>query len=373
MMNIQIGAKIRLLRKKNEITQDALATHLGITPQAVSRWESGTCYPDIEYLPLIADFFSVNIDELLCYDGSAKEARVRDIIKASEAFSDNDENEKAVAVLREGLAEIPSSYELKLELATLLSGSGDTGRDRPHSKAEREGLAESITLCLNILDGCTDDELRDETKKLLCDIYSHQLRNSNLALEVADKLHGFEYCREIVKATMLTGDLAFRQAQENLILFADNIWWHTYNIACVPDISGNNYSLDEKIEILKKAIAVFDIVFDGDPIFYHDRLANSYRQLAMFFLLKGDKESALDCVEKMTDHAIAYDKRPMRSSYSSVLINSVEHIRGEGEDSSDRSKCERLLAGNFSNRVWSPIRREERFVKAVERMRKSEN
>ena len=62
---IKIGEKIRLLRKKNDVTQDKLAYHLGVTPQAVSRWESGVCYPDMNYLPAIADYFSVTMDELL--------------------------------------------------------------------------------------------------------------------------------------------------------------------------------------------------------------------------------------------------------------------------------------------------------------------
>lgn len=43
IMEIKVGKKIKLLRKKNDVTQDKLAAHLGVTPQAVSRWESETC------------------------------------------------------------------------------------------------------------------------------------------------------------------------------------------------------------------------------------------------------------------------------------------------------------------------------------------
>lgn len=59
-MNIKIGKKIKFLRKKAGITQERFAEYLGITPQAVSRWESENCYPDIECLPGIADFFYHN-------------------------------------------------------------------------------------------------------------------------------------------------------------------------------------------------------------------------------------------------------------------------------------------------------------------------
>ena len=59
-MNLKIGTTIKKLRTKNKVTQDQLATFLGCTPQAISRWESETSYPDIELLPSIAEFFSVS-------------------------------------------------------------------------------------------------------------------------------------------------------------------------------------------------------------------------------------------------------------------------------------------------------------------------
>ena len=75
-MNMKIGAIIKKLRTENNITQETLATALGVTPQAISRWESGGGYPDIELLPLLADFFSVSTDELLGYKLSEREAEI---------------------------------------------------------------------------------------------------------------------------------------------------------------------------------------------------------------------------------------------------------------------------------------------------------
>ena len=80
MTELKIGKKIRLLRKKNDVTQDKLAQALGVTPQAVSRWESEICYPDIETLPQIADFFGASMDELLCYDSIQKETKIKEYL-----------------------------------------------------------------------------------------------------------------------------------------------------------------------------------------------------------------------------------------------------------------------------------------------------
>ena len=64
-MNESIGSIIMRLRKEHGMTQDQLANALGITFQAVSKWENGVSSPDISTLPLLADLFGVSVDQLL--------------------------------------------------------------------------------------------------------------------------------------------------------------------------------------------------------------------------------------------------------------------------------------------------------------------
>ena len=369
---IRIGEKIRLLRKKNDVTQDKLADHLGVTPQAVSRWESGVCYPDMNYLPGIADYFSVTMDELLCYTGAQKSAKVQEYLEEVEHLLDRDRVTEALEVLRRAMAEIPSDHSLQLEAAGVLSLYAnmlmEAGSGERVEAAVNAVLSEAVSLCRHVLEDCTDDGLRDETKKTLCDIYAHQLGDSVQAEEIANQLHGMNVSREIIRATMLTGDVAFEQAQRNLILFADNIWWHLYNLACVPDISGDRYSIAEKIAIIQKGITLFEVIFEEEPLFYADRLANSYRQLAMLYLSAGRAEEALTCFEQMADWAIRFDERPDVATYASVIINHVAYDKEADTESKGISKCARLLRGNFGARIWAPIRGTERFKKAVGRM-----
>lgn len=53
------------LRKQKGVTQEEMANTIGTSAQAISKWERGKNYPDIELLPIIADFFSTTIDNLL--------------------------------------------------------------------------------------------------------------------------------------------------------------------------------------------------------------------------------------------------------------------------------------------------------------------
>lgn len=68
-----MGRKIALLRKGNNMTQEALAKALGVSNQAVSKWEQDVCCPDIALLPKIADLFEITLDELFGREAPQKE------------------------------------------------------------------------------------------------------------------------------------------------------------------------------------------------------------------------------------------------------------------------------------------------------------
>ena len=59
-----MGAKIAYLRKQKGVTQEELAIAVGVSAQAISKWERAKNYPDITLLPIIANYFGVTIDYL---------------------------------------------------------------------------------------------------------------------------------------------------------------------------------------------------------------------------------------------------------------------------------------------------------------------
>ena len=64
-MDMTIGKRIAFLRKEKGLTQEELAQHMGISPQAVSKWENDQTCPDISALPKLARLFGITVDELL--------------------------------------------------------------------------------------------------------------------------------------------------------------------------------------------------------------------------------------------------------------------------------------------------------------------
>ena len=64
-MEYTIGKKIAEYRRAKGMTQDELAERLGVSPQAVSKWENGLSCPDIMLLPVLAKLFDTTVDDLL--------------------------------------------------------------------------------------------------------------------------------------------------------------------------------------------------------------------------------------------------------------------------------------------------------------------
>ena len=155
MTNINIGNKIRELRKKKGITQEALASVLSVSPQAVSKWESGLTYPDMEMIPVIAGYFEVSMDILFDYDVREMKAKIQKIIDdAWDYFFDD--TQKYIEIMKGALREYPGNEELLTALLDAyeynLRDKGDTSRldemielsQKIITESNREGFGDAL-------------------------------------------------------------------------------------------------------------------------------------------------------------------------------------------------------------------------------------
>lgn len=77
---MEIGNQIKQLRLRRGITQEAMAKHFGITPQAISKWERGVATPDIGMLPDLSAYFGVTIDELFAVSDDTRMERIQNML-----------------------------------------------------------------------------------------------------------------------------------------------------------------------------------------------------------------------------------------------------------------------------------------------------
>ena len=79
MKEINIHKIIADKRKEKGITQEELAAYIGITKASVSKWETGQSYPDITFLPLLASYFNISIDELISYTPQMEQEDIKNL------------------------------------------------------------------------------------------------------------------------------------------------------------------------------------------------------------------------------------------------------------------------------------------------------
>jgi transcriptional regulator with XRE-family HTH domain len=112
-MNLRIAENIKRLRQESQLTQAQLAERLGVSYQAVSRWENETTYPDIELLPAIAALFGVTVDYLL---GSTAEDQRESRIRGWDKLKTITDPHQRVTHLRMMHRDFPEDMYLLLKL-----------------------------------------------------------------------------------------------------------------------------------------------------------------------------------------------------------------------------------------------------------------
>ncbi len=130
-MQIKLGEKIKELRQLDRRKQEDLAATLGVTNQAVSRWEANGGYPDIELLPTIANCFHVKIDDLFGYDNN-RQIKLQSYIEQADRIFKHGDNIPLVEFLRNAISEFPSEWQLQYRLANALVSAGHQ-KSEPHT------------------------------------------------------------------------------------------------------------------------------------------------------------------------------------------------------------------------------------------------
>lgn len=184
---MNIGEKIRELRKGKGLTQEQLAEYLNVSSQAVSKWETGMCSPDIDMLPCLAVFFGVSTDELLGFDLHKINNEVEALI--TESVPLRSEPEKAEAFYRQALKKHPNNDVLLNCLLMVI----------PNDRAQ-----EKLEIGEHLLDCTRSDEIRIDVLRLLTET-CHAIGENAMAENYLDKIPELYFLKTEVAAAARHG------------------------------------------------------------------------------------------------------------------------------------------------------------------------
>ena len=113
-MNLLIGENIKRMRRERDLTQEEVAAHLGISFQAISKWERADGYPDITMLPALANYFGVSVDELLGMNKIDRRKRYEEINLTWAENNQKGLHGENVELMRRALKDFPNNGGCKL-------------------------------------------------------------------------------------------------------------------------------------------------------------------------------------------------------------------------------------------------------------------
>lgn len=305
-MNIYFSENIKRLRKERDLIQEALADFLGVSFQAVSKWERGESYPDIALLPVIASFFEITVDELLGIDKSIKEEKVK-------AYIDKYENMRlkdTPAVLNElkaAIKEFPNEYAILIRYMELLQTK------RNHLNAVQDSK-EICSIYERIQKHCTDDEIRIRSKRIMIDNllwqydvlgYDEQIKKQ--AESIIASLPKLEDAKEIAISKTATADnwsqLFGKEIEELTYLLQNAIISYCYYT--------NDFSTEYKIQAIEHINGIIQLL-DTDENLTKNRihLIYNYGHLGHIYFEKGDNKSALHYLKLAAEQAVIFDSMP---------------------------------------------------------------
>lgn len=324
-MNITIGINIKNLRDKKRITQKQLATYLGVTEQAVSRWESGGGYPDIGLLPSIASFFSVTTDELLGINSDAREHRLAEIRrKIDELGETGDNNEETLRESRIWAAEFPGEEDIQAQLADEICRL-TMWEEKPDLKL----LKEAEIIYRTLIDTTKKPDFRNDCIESLAVLYAVGFKDILRAEEACNALTSMKFCRESVKSTVFclssreTGDkeqlVHSQDYMERLCsAFCGEIAGYIIN-----DLPNEPEHWDEKIGCFEKLIEIYKFFFGDNLLFYHADVAYLYRVIATYKVAQGKHDETVEVLEKMLYHVLEADKAKPGDKYTSLFTDKL--------------------------------------------------
>lgn len=241
-MEIRLGAKIRALRKQKGFSQEVLAQALGVSFQAVSKWETATTLPDVALIPAIASFFGVSTDELFDMNLMEQEQKVAELCREAAAcrWSDPARSEQ---MLRDALTLYPGNDVILNNLLYTLQ-----------SPDRRE---EIVTLCRSILEITRDNEVKYDVLRILARTY-REMGQQELVMPTLQQIPELYFAKLELVAEYTDGEGAIEAAKGHARICRDDLIGMLARLSQLHRESGNTAKAAEYAVLTRRVYAFFE-------------------------------------------------------------------------------------------------------------------
>lgn len=369
-MSSTLGQIIKDLRKKNGFTQEELAERLGVTYQAVSKWENDTGMPDISQVVPLASIFGVSTDVLFGIADTTENEEAWKIVQHAsgiEKYGDVESYLNAYDILLDGLKKYPNNLIIMINCMNLgtslsLPENGWIYAEERAKEIASETIRQANFIIANSKNITDILSARQVLVFLYCtqgkfDLASNEARNfppradltvySNMAI-VNEYMANYKRT-----ATCLCSNIDYTlQALEN-------------DIARLGKAYYNDGKYKDAIAVYETFFEVMSVIFkDEIPLSYHDfDSGDCYLLLAEAYLATGETSKAMGAVEKSVMYYIDFyntytgEKVLQRSHIKSPIIRETEVIT-----SLPKENIKQMLLNKLSIPGIQSLNQETRFL-----------
>jgi transcriptional regulator with XRE-family HTH domain len=380
---MEIGKIIKKLRCGRGMTQKELAELVGVTVQAVSKWEIGAGLPDISQVLPLSRALDVSTDTLFGASKDEEQERIDEIMaKTNELWNPDNYSgrEEVVALWRELVREMPNSDRAKLSLAQFLAASSEEESVKREAAAIlerlRERLPDSPTMygAISTLAQIYAKFGEFDTAEALIETLPEVQRESNYMLTLHYRLerlglNAYSFGNYTIPPEVVSKEEAekiiepFETAVRRLVTDIGPAWFQLTENKRLLGLLDK----EELTSMLKVGAPLLELEFFRQRHYVSDisgMLHNRYVRIVQAYMLYGDAENALEQLEISAGYAEKVNK-------DMTITHSL--IEAEAGITSTDTR-ERNLRDEFALKLeaapWAkPLRNEPRFKAVMARIR----
>ena len=295
---MELKNKLKELRIARNMTQEAVAEHLGVSSQTVSKWERGLMSPDIMLLPKIALLFKCSIDSLFDMDLVWSIEHRKEFRAKIHALHEKKDWEGVYQAWIREIELNPDHYGNYADVMLHVYRKKLYDKDRV---VKMISLAEHAEKC------CTDDDKRNEIYRIMLQICSE---SKDPAIKEKGryyykKLPSLRHSREVYAKFVMEGEEFRAQILKNITYMID------LSECSVRQLISPNMPPQEKLLYYQKAAALLETVADDQYAGYYDPpLLSDYTEIAKIYVQLGQ----MDMAEKYINRILAALEKHMIQS-----------------------------------------------------------
>ena len=308
-MNICFANKLKEQRKRKNVSQEKVAQYLGVSSQAVSKWENCITAPDITLLPDIARYFGITVDELLSVEQIDSDKCFEQCKLESERLFRDGKRTELVPLWLELYRKMPNDVRVKEMLMSIYF-------DVDKSKYQKE----IIELATEIYSGETPTDSYSYYKGQAIQIAArtyYENGNYEKASEWAKKAHQLNHCQELLQ-------MLISEKEEDLVaVFRFFNYWYLdslfYASARLNQYGVGDHNIDYVKKVNETVAQIFETVYPDDDMSFESlyQLYLLHRCIAEDEMLLGKNEAvvrkhlerACECAKKSLNlkaHALSH-------------------------------------------------------------------